>query len=96
MSELSCEIVWRRGVVNFAGRGGRYQKSFAPRHGMMRVRIIDREVYVKKLVGWGVLGENWSDRQLNWIEGILSLVESDLHVPARDPQCISQVFRPSP
>merc|ERR1719313_3339881 len=47
-----------------------YQKSFAPRHGMMRVRIIDREVYVKKLVGWGVLGENWSDRQLNWIEGI--------------------------
>lgn len=40
---------------------------------------------VRKLVGFPVVGEVWSDRQLNWVEGLLSLVEdATLTVPDVD------------
>jgi hypothetical protein len=61
-----------------------YQRDHTAGHGFMRVRIIDRRVYVRKMVGLPVKGEFWSDRQLAWLEGLLSLAESEEDLPNVD------------
>mmetsp|Transcript_175964 Transcript_175964/g.564246 ORF Transcript_175964/g.564246 Transcript_175964/m.564246 type:complete len:973 (+) Transcript_175964:88-3006(+) len=50
-------------------------------HGLMRIRIIDRQIYVKKLrdirTGTTTTWDDWTERQLHWLEGLLAAVEKE-------------------
>ncbi|CAE7208501.1 unnamed protein product [Symbiodinium natans] len=46
-------------------------------HGLLRIRVLGGRVFVRKLQGTRVRGELWSDRQLKYLEGLLSVVETE-------------------
>eukprot|EP00439_Symbiodinium_sp_Y106_P065527 s2611_g10.t1 len=46
-------------------------------HGLLRVRVLGKRLFVRKLQGTRVRGELWSDRQLKFLEGLLSVLEAE-------------------